>query len=71
MLVGGWTSAVPFVIHLVVIGGVPLHLWVMGLSWVYVGARIAPLMHERLGIVTVLTAFVIFLLRTAALMVFT
>lgn len=71
ILVGGWTSAVPFAIHLFVIGDVPLNLWVMGLPGVYIGAQIAPIVHEWLGIATVLTAFVIFLLGTAVLMVFT
>jgi len=70
ILVGGWTSVMPFVIHLFFIGDVPIALWVMGLPGVYIGARIAPHVHERLGITNVLIAFVIFLLLTAALMIF-
>lgn len=70
ILVGGWTSFLPFIMHLFLIRDVPMNLWVMGLPGVYLGARIAPLVHEGLGITRVLTAFVFFLLGTAMLMVF-
>lgn len=69
ILVGGWTSIVPFSIHLLYFGDVPIALWVMGLPGVYLGARVAPLVHEKIGITNVLIAFVIFLIVTAALMV--
>lgn len=71
ILVGGWTSAVPFAIHLIVLQDVPIALWVMGLPGVYLGARIAPLVHETLGIVNVLTAFCLYLLVTSLLMIST
>ena len=69
IIVGGWTSFVPFIIHLVILKDVPIALWVMGLPGVYVGAKIAPIVHERIGIVNVLAAFVLFLVITAVLMV--
>jgi uncharacterized membrane protein YfcA len=69
ILCGGWTSVVPFLLHLVIFQDVPIALWVMGLPGVYVGAQLAPLVHERLGITTVLTAFCGFLVVTAILMV--
>eukprot|EP00586_Coscinodiscus_wailesii_P015003 CAMPEP_0172506714 /NCGR_PEP_ID=MMETSP1066-20121228/197561_1 /TAXON_ID=671091 /ORGANISM="Coscinodiscus wailesii, Strain CCMP2513" /LENGTH=349 /DNA_ID=CAMNT_0013283863 /DNA_START=17 /DNA_END=1066 /DNA_ORIENTATION=- len=68
ILVGGWTSIMPFGIHLLIFRDVPIALWVMGLPGVYLGARIAPLVHERLGITNVLIAFIVFLLGTAILM---
>ena len=68
ILVGGWTSIVPFLLHLFVIGDVPIALWVMGLPGVYLGARIAPLVHDKVGLSTILTAFCVFLVATAALM---
>jgi len=71
IVVGGWTSAVPFGIHLLVLHDVPIALWVMGLPGVYLGALIAPLVHERLGIVNVLTAFCLFLLATSLIMITT
>ena len=71
ILVGGWTSVVPFGLHLFVLGDVPIALWVMGLPGVYLGARIAPLVHEQLGITTVLAAFCCFLVGTAVLMLST
>eukprot|EP00559_Dactyliosolen_fragilissimus_P004079 CAMPEP_0184861020 /NCGR_PEP_ID=MMETSP0580-20130426/5795_1 /TAXON_ID=1118495 /ORGANISM="Dactyliosolen fragilissimus" /LENGTH=368 /DNA_ID=CAMNT_0027358345 /DNA_START=24 /DNA_END=1127 /DNA_ORIENTATION=- len=61
ILVGGWTSVVPFVIHLIVLKDVPMALWIMGLPGVYLGARIAPHVHDTMGITNVLIAFVIFL----------
>uniref|UniRef100_A0A7S4T0H4 Membrane transporter protein n=1 Tax=Ditylum brightwellii TaxID=49249 RepID=A0A7S4T0H4_9STRA len=70
ILVGGWTSLVPFLLHLFVLQDIPIALWVMGLPGVYLGARIAPLVHEKLGITNVLIAFVVFLFGTAALMLF-
>lgn len=69
ILVGGWTSIVPFLIHLIVLKDVPVALWVMGLPGVYIGARIAPTVHDRLGLMNVLWAFVLFLLVTSVLIV--
>lgn len=69
VLVGGWTSIVPFGIHLFILKDVPVALWVMGLPGVYLGANIAPMVHEHLGIVNVLTAFCLFLVATALLMI--
>jgi len=71
IVVGGWTSVVPFLLHLVVLRDVPVGLWVMGLPGVYLGARIAPVVHEKMGIENVLMAFVLFLLGMAGLMVTT
>jgi uncharacterized membrane protein YfcA len=69
ILCGGWTSLVPFLLHLFVLQDVPIALWVMGLPGVYLGARIAPLVHEQLGIATVLLAFCFFLIFTFLLMI--
>ena len=41
----------------------------MTLPGVFLGAKIAPKVHEAIGIVNVLAAFVIFLLLVAVLMV--
>jgi len=71
IIVGGWTSFAPFLIHLLILKDVPIALWVMGLPGVYLGARMAPVVHERIGIVNVLAAFVLFLVATAVLMVST
>jgi uncharacterized membrane protein YfcA len=69
ILCGGWTSVLPFLLHLFVFRDVPIALWVMGLPGVYVGAQLAPLVHELLGITTVLMAFCGFLVVTAIIMV--
>uniref|UniRef100_A0A7S0B1Z2 Membrane transporter protein n=1 Tax=Minutocellus polymorphus TaxID=265543 RepID=A0A7S0B1Z2_9STRA len=66
---GGFTSFCPFLIHLFILKDVPLDLWVMGLPGVYLGAKIAPKIHEAIGIGNILAAFVIFLLLVAVLMV--
>jgi uncharacterized membrane protein YfcA len=68
ILCGGWTSIMPFLLHLVILRDVPIALWVMGLPGVYIGARIAPWFHEQLGITNVLMAFCGFLVVTALLM---
>ena len=68
ILCGGWTSACPFLLHLCLRRDVPIALWVMGLPGVYIGARIAPWFHEKMGILNVLTAFCGFLIVTALLM---
>ena len=66
---GGWTSLCQFLIHLLILKDVPLNLWICGLPGVYLGAQIAPRVHEAIGIVNVLAGFVIFLLLVAMLMV--
>lgn len=69
IIAGGWTSLCPFLIHLLILKDVPLNLWICVLPGVYIGAMIAPRVHEVIGIVNVLTLFVIFLLLVAVLMV--
>jgi uncharacterized membrane protein YfcA len=71
ILCGGWTSLVPFLLHWLVLqdDDFPLALWVMGLPGVYLGARLAPLVHEQLGIDNVLVAFCVFLSGTFVLMI--
>mmetsp|Transcript_20556 Transcript_20556/g.30900 ORF Transcript_20556/g.30900 Transcript_20556/m.30900 type:complete len:348 (+) Transcript_20556:218-1261(+) len=72
ILCGGWTSVVPFLLHLSVLGDVPIALWVMGLPGVYFGAQIAPWFHEQLGgINNVLTVFCGFLVLMALLLLTT
>lgn len=69
IICGGWTSIVPFLYHLVVKQDVPIALWVMGLPGVYLGARIAPKVHEIFGIYTVLRGFCLFLLVSFWIMI--
>ena len=69
VICGGWTSFCPFLMHLFVLKDIPIALWIMTLPGVYLGAKIAPRVHEEIGIVNVLAAFVIFLLLVAVLMV--
>jgi uncharacterized membrane protein YfcA len=69
IICGGWTSLVPFLWHLFVLKDVPIALWVMGLPGVYLGARIAPLVHDHVGIFNVLRAFCIFLMVTFLVMI--
>lgn len=71
IVAGGWTSLCPFLIHLMILKDVPLNLWICGLPGVYLGAKIAPKVHEAIGIVNVLALFTIFLLLVAMLMVST
>jgi len=69
ILCGGWTSVVPFLLHLFVLRDVPIALWVMGLPGVYFGAQIAPWFHEQLGgINNVLVAFCGFLIIMSLLL---
>mmetsp|Transcript_24434 Transcript_24434/g.51856 ORF Transcript_24434/g.51856 Transcript_24434/m.51856 type:complete len:395 (-) Transcript_24434:99-1283(-) len=68
IIIGGWTSLCPFLLHLYILQDVPIALWVMGLPGVYFGAMIAPLVHEWMGIANVLSIFVMFLLLMAAMM---
>ena len=49
IVAGGWTSIAPFLVHLLVLKDVPMALWVMVLPGVYLGARIAPLVHGAVG----------------------
>lgn len=69
ILCGGWTSIVPCLLHMFILQDVPISLWIMGLPGVYLGARIAPKVHERIGIETVLMAFCFFLLVTSLLII--
>mmetsp|Transcript_25897 Transcript_25897/g.33969 ORF Transcript_25897/g.33969 Transcript_25897/m.33969 type:complete len:336 (-) Transcript_25897:274-1281(-) len=68
IITGGWTSLVPFLVHLIVIQDVPVALWLMVLPGVYMGAKVAPAVHSVLGLEKVLYAFGAFLLATAGLM---
>mmetsp|Transcript_1337 Transcript_1337/g.3675 ORF Transcript_1337/g.3675 Transcript_1337/m.3675 type:complete len:386 (-) Transcript_1337:141-1298(-) len=70
ILCGGWTSICPFLLHLLVLKDVPIPLWVMGLPGVYAGARIAPAVHDSMGLGRVLSAFAAFLLVTGVVMLF-
>ena len=69
VICGGWTSLCPFLMHLFILKDVPLVLWIMVLPGVFLGAKIAPFVHEALGIQNILASFVIFLLLVAVLMV--
>ena len=69
VICGGWTSFCPFLIHLFILKDIPIALWIMTLPGVFLGAKIAPKVHEIIGIVNVLAAFVIFLLLVAVSMV--
>lgn len=71
IIAGGWTSFAPFMVHLLVLRDVPIALWVMVLPGVYFGARVAPVVHNAIGIQKVLAVFGIFLVATAALMLMT
>jgi len=68
IVAGGWTSLVPFLLHLMALGDVPVARWLMVLPGVFLGARLAPHVHARLGLERVLWAFGAFLLATAGLM---
>lgn len=41
IVAGGFTSFLPFLVHLLILDDVPIALWVMVLPGVYIGARIA------------------------------
>jgi len=69
VICGGWTSLCPFLMHLFILKDIPIALWIMALPGVCIGAKIAPKVHEAIGIVNVLASFVIFLLLVAVLMV--
>ena len=71
IVAGGWTSIVPFMLHLLVLNDVPMALWVMVLPGVYLGARVAPLVHGVVGLQNVLVAFATFLVATSVLMIWT
>jgi uncharacterized membrane protein YfcA len=69
IIIGGWTSLCPFLLHLLILRDVPIALWVMGLPGVYLGAMITPLVHEWMGIANVLSLFAVFLLLMDMIMV--
>ena len=69
IVAGGWTSLCPFLIHLLILKDVPLNLWICVLPGVYAGAKIAPRVHDAIGILNILALFVIFLLLVAVIMV--
>lgn len=53
----GLTAMVPFAVHLFVISDVPLHLWLMVLPGILVGARIGPWLNKTLGRRRILIGF--------------
>ena len=67
IITGGWVCIIPSLIHLFILNDVPVKLWLMVLPGVYVGSSIAPLVHDKLGIMNVLGAFGVFLLLSSTL----
>jgi uncharacterized membrane protein YfcA len=67
IITGGWVSIIPFAYHLLVLGDVPLDFWVMVLPGVWIGATVAPIVVEYLGVNTIMTMFSVFLFLTAIL----
>jgi len=61
IVTGGWVCIIPSLLHLFVLNDVPIKLWLMVLPGVYVGASVAPAVHDKVGIINVLGAFGIFL----------
>jgi len=68
IITGGWTSLVPFLIHLIWLQDVPITRWLMVLPGIYLGAKIAPKVHSILGLEQVLYIFGVFLIATSLLM---
>jgi len=58
----GLTAMVPFGIHLLVIGDVPIHLLLMVLPGILIGARVGPWLNKRLGSRRILIGFASLLL---------
>lgn len=67
IITGGWVSIMPFFLHLVALGDVPVVLWVMVLPGVYAGALLAPRIYEVLGLKIIFGAFSLFLLLSAGM----
>ncbi|WP_164848366.1 sulfite exporter TauE/SafE family protein [Halobacteriovorax sp. HLS] len=53
----GITAMVPFFVHLLIIKNVPLHLWLMVLPGIFLGARLGPWINMRLGQRRILSIF--------------
>jgi uncharacterized membrane protein YfcA len=58
----GLTAMVPFGVHLFIIGDVPVHLWLMVLPGILIGARIGPWLNRALGSRRILVGFASLLL---------
>lgn len=67
IVTGGWVCIIPSLLHLFIFNDVPIKLWLMVLPGVYLGASIAPAVHDKVGIINVLGAFGIFLFLTSLL----
>ena len=67
IITGGWVSAVPFFLHTVVLGDVPVKLWIMVLPGVYAGALLAPRVYEAVGLKIIFSAFSVFLVLSAVM----
>lgn len=53
----GLTAMVPFAVHLLVLGDVPLNLWLMVLPGILLGARLGPWLNQKLGKRRILIGF--------------
>jgi hypothetical protein len=53
----GFTASVPFAVQLFVLGNVPIHLWLMVLPGILIGARIGPWLNKTLGSRRILIGF--------------
>lgn len=58
----GLTAMVPFGVHLFIISDVPVHLWLMVLPGILIGARIGPWLNKTLGSRRILIGFASLLL---------
>jgi uncharacterized membrane protein YfcA len=58
----GLTAIVPFGVHLFIINDVPVHLWLMVLPGILIGARIGPWLNKTLGSRRILIGFASLLL---------
>jgi uncharacterized membrane protein YfcA len=67
IVVGGWASIVPFLLHMCYYRDVPWDLWLMVLPGVALGAWLAPKVQTFIGIENSLISFGAFLLCTFAL----
>lgn len=67
IVVGGWASIVPFLLHMCYFRDVPWDLWLMVLPGVALGSWLAPQVQTFIGIDNSLIAFGTFLLCTFAL----
>jgi uncharacterized membrane protein YfcA len=70
IIVGGWVSIVPFIIHAMYFKDVPYNMWMMVLPGVYIGAQLAPVLYAKIGTDVVLGSFGIFLIATSFLYLF-